>query len=97
MSQFLSWGLLLICAISAYVLAELCSYIDRCIYKHQLKKFFKSDLNRYQAIKVMQEAKKLALEAGWNEESAFNHATQYCAEITQNGLLNEKYKLLKGA
>jgi hypothetical protein len=89
--------IIIVSCVAAYVLAEICSYIDRCIYKHQLKKFFKSDLNRFQAIKVMQEAKRIALEAGYDEESAFNHATQYCAEITQNGLLNEKYKLLKGA
>lgn len=97
MTPLLSWMMLLLIGIIAYLIAYIFNYLERCRFRRDLKRFFKSDLNRYQAIKVMQEAKRIALEAGYDEKSAFNHATQYCAEITQNGLLNEKYKLLKGA
>lgn len=89
--------ILTIAGILAYLLAYLFNYLDKCRYQNDLKKFFKSDLNRHQAIKVMQEAKRLMLEAGFSELEATNGAIDYCSEVTNKGLLHDKYLLLRGA
>lgn len=89
--------ILTIAGILAYLLAYLFNYLDKCRYKRDLKRVFKSDLNRHQAIKVMQEAKRLMLDAGFTELEATANAINYCSEVTDKGLLHEKYLLLRGA
>lgn len=83
--------------IIAYLLAYIFNYLEKQRFQRDLRKFFKSELNRYQAIKVMKEAERIMLEAGYEAEEARLKAIFYCKEITENGLLHSKYLMLKEA
>lgn len=83
--------------IIAYLLAYYFNYLEKKRFQNDIRKFFKSDLNRFQAKRVMQEAKRLMLEAGYSVEEAEKNAIKYCSEVTERGLLHSKYLLLKEA
>lgn len=89
--------LLTIAGIIAFILAYIANYLEKQRFQKDLRKFFKSELNRFQAIKVMREAKRISLEAGYSEEEAHKLAIQFCSEITERGLLHSKYLMLKEA
>ena len=97
MAQFINLLLLISAALIAYFLSEIFYRYERFCFEEEIKKFFKSELNRYQAIKVMKEAERLMLEGGYHPKDARRKAIEFGKEITENGLLFDKYKLLKGA
>ena len=96
MTQLQSFMLLIIAGIIAYLLAYLFNYLDRCRVQSELKRFFKSDLNRLQATKIIKEAYKHNLQCGLDAETAYYNAVSFCEDLRKNNLLHDKYKLLKG-
>ena len=89
--------ILLAAAGAAYLLVSLCNWIDYQVYRHNLKKFFRSDINRHKAKKIMKFAKSVFIENGYSNEEATAETIYYIDAITKNGQLDEKYKLLIGA
>lgn len=95
MEQLLSYLLILAALLSAYLLDCLFNYLDRCRYQYELMKFYSSDLAKFQAKKPYKKAKQYALSIGHTPESASKEAILYIDELRRNGLINEKYRLLK--
>ena len=95
MTPLQSYLLLALCGIAAYLITVICDYINRCFYIHGLKKFYENDINRYKAKKIMQIAKNLFIENGYNEKEAERETIIYIDSVTRNGQLDEKYKLMK--
>ena len=68
MQELINLGIICLAGVIAYAIGAMFNYIDHCRYMSDLKKFFKSDLNRYQAIKVMKEAERLMLDFGFDKK-----------------------------
>ena len=89
--------LVITAGIIAYLLAYIANYLEKQRFQKDLRKFFKSELNRFQAIKVMKECERISLEAGYTAQEAHDLAIKFCSEITEKGLLHSKYLMLKEA
>lgn len=83
--------------ILAYLLAYLFNYIDKCRYQKELENIFRSDLDKYKAVKIQEAAQQIAIESGYDEETAFKKSCLFLNEVARNGLLDDKYRMLRGA
>lgn len=88
--------ILLVAFSAAYIFTMFFDFFEKAYFNFERKNFYKSDLNRFQAKKLLQEAKRLGIESGMSEDEAKLYAICYCDELRINGELSEKYKLLKG-
>ena len=97
MTPLQSWMMLLLAGIIAYLIAYIFNYFSRTKTERELKKYFKSDLDKYKAVKIVETAQKIALDSGYDEETAFKKSCFFLNDVVRNGLLNEKYEMLRGA
>ena len=89
--------LLTTAGIIAYLLAYIANYLEKKRFQRDLRKFFKSDLDKYKAVKIVEAAQHISIESGIDEETAFYNACTFLDEIARKGLLDEKYRMLKEA
>ena len=83
--------ILILMCVAAYALNELLSYIDEYQYRKQLR----NDIYRFKVKKLINTCKKHCLACGFTREQAEYYAIQYIEEIRKNGLIDNKYQLLK--
>lgn len=93
MTPLQSWMMLLLAGIIAYLIA----YIFNYLANFKLRKFYKSDLNRFQATKLLKAAYTYGLECGYDKETAKDYAIAYCEELRKTNQLSKKYRMLRGA
>ena len=82
--------LILLC-VTAYLLNALLSYLDECEFRKQ----FRNDLYYHKVKKLINTCKRHCLACGFTREQAEYYAIQYIEEIRKNGLIDNKYQLLK--
>ena len=97
MQELINLGIICLAGVIAYAIGAIFNYIDHCRYMSDLKKFYKSDLNRFAAKKILKQAKVYFLDKGYSTDEAEAEAIIYLKSVTENGLLQEKYRLLKEA
>lgn len=93
MTPLQSWMMLLLAGIIAYLLA----YIFNYFANFKLRKFYKSDLNRFQATKLLNAAYNYGLDCGYDNKTARDNAIAYCEELRKTNQLRAKYRMLRGA
>ena len=71
--------------------------IDELILWFKFKKNLKSDLFKHKLRVITRECERICLAQGYCESQAKDYASDYAEEIFRNGLVDEKYKLIKGA
>ena len=104
MTPLLSWMMLILAGIIAYLIAYIFNYFSKKLKKteaKEIKKIYlaevKSDFDKYKAVEIVKAAQSIGIDSGLDEESAFKSACIFCEELAQKGLINEKYRMLRGA
>lgn len=91
-------GYFILAGATAYLLMLLYDKAERQWNRYEVRRSvretYKSDINRQKAKKIINAAILLLRNAGYSEEEARKGALKYIKEVTERGLLDEKYTLL---
>ena len=94
--------ILILMCVSAYALNELFSYVDQKVTEweefdrmREIRKKYKGDLYRHKINALFREAKRVGLNCGYSPKQAEAKAINFLMEVKNNGLIDNKYQLLK--